>query len=88
MKQIFIIALMFICIAANAQILIGAKGGISIPDLKGNSEQTKGYTSREAAYFGLVANFQLSKFFSLQPEINYSPQGANEMECSLYRLMQ
>ncbi|HSQ43827.1 MAG TPA: porin family protein [Ginsengibacter sp.] len=75
MKQTITIALMFFCISANAQIHIGAKGGISIPDLKGNSVQSKGYTSREDAYLGLIANFQLSRFFSLQPEINYSPQG-------------
>lgn len=75
MKHNFIIALMFFCLSGNAQIHIGAKGGISIPDLKGNSEQSKGYTSREGAYLGLVANFHLNKFLSLQPEINYSPQG-------------
>ncbi|MBX9781722.1 MAG: PorT family protein [Chitinophagaceae bacterium] len=61
--------------AAKSQIHIGAKGGISIPNLEGNNEQSKGYTSRLGGYGGIVANFQLSKYLSLQPEINFSPQG-------------
>jgi len=61
---------------------IGAKGGISIPDIKGNTEQSKGYTSRQGAYFGLLFNRKISNYFSLQAEANYSPQGGqrNKMQ--------
>ncbi|WP_281166893.1 porin family protein [Segetibacter koreensis] len=54
---------------------MGAKAGISIPDLKGNNEQSKGYTSRRGIYAGLAVNFKLTPLISLQPEINFSPQG-------------
>ena len=66
---------MGICFSANAQLRIGAKGGISIPNLEGNSEQSKGYTSRQAVYGGLFLNFKLTHLISLQPEINFSSQG-------------
>jgi Outer membrane protein beta-barrel domain len=75
MKTILVIIGLFFCISSGAQIHIGAKGGISIPDLKGNNEQSKGYTSRLGGYGGVMANFKLSEYFSLQPEVNFSPQG-------------
>jgi Outer membrane protein beta-barrel domain len=75
MKTVLVIIILGFCISSNAQIHIGAKGGISIPDLKGNNEQSKGYTSRLGGYGGVMANFQLSKYFSLQTEVNFSPQG-------------
>lgn len=75
MKPLYVIILLFICFSGNGQIFIGAKGGISVPDLKGNSEQSKGYTSRQDIYGGLLISFRLNKSLSLQPEINFSPQG-------------
>lgn len=75
MKNIYITVLLLIAISSNAQIYIGAKGGISIPNLKGNNEQSKGYTSRLGGYAGILARFQLSPSLSLQPELNFSPQG-------------
>ena len=66
---------MGICFSANAQLRIGVKGGISIPNLEGNSEQSKAYTSRQAVYGGLFLNFKLTHLISLQPEINFSSQG-------------
>jgi hypothetical protein len=75
MKRVFVIFFIFCSAAAEAQIYTGAKGGISIPNLKGNNEQSKGYTSRKGAYGGLLANFTLTRFYSLQTEINFSPQG-------------
>lgn len=75
MKYIYAMLLLIICSPANAQVQVGAKGGISIPNLKGNNEQSKGYTSRQGGYGGLLINFKVTPLFSLQPEINYSPQG-------------
>jgi len=60
----------------NAQsVVLGAKGGISIPNIRGNTQQSKDYTSRRAFYFGLMVNKKMSNYFSLQTEVNYSPQG-------------
>jgi Outer membrane protein beta-barrel domain len=70
---IVMIALASPCNAQNIQP--GLKVGASAPDIKGNSEQSKGYTSRFAPFFGLSFTKKLSTFFNLQTEINYSPQG-------------
>ena len=60
----------------NAQkIQPGFKLGACIPDIKGNTEQSKGYTSRLAPFFGASFTKNLSTYFNLQAEINYSPQG-------------
>jgi hypothetical protein len=75
MKKNLIVLLLFFCSTGFSQILIGAKGGISIPNLKGNNEQSKGYTSRLDGYGGIIVNFQLTPYLSLQPEVNFSPQG-------------
>jgi hypothetical protein len=63
-------------------LTIAEKGGISIPNIKGNTEQSKGFTSRQGAYFGLLLNRKISNYFSLQAEVNYSPQGGqrNKMQ--------
>lgn len=74
-RTVFILVLLFFYLLSNAQLHIGAKGGISIPNLKGNSEQSKGYTSREGIYGGLFVTYQLTSSLYLQPEINFSPQG-------------
>jgi opacity protein-like surface antigen len=58
------------------QIWAGFKGGLSIPNISGgNDELSKGYTSRLAANFGVVSEFQLHKQLSLQVELNYAGQG-------------
>jgi hypothetical protein len=75
MKPFYLIAILLFYLSSDAQIVVGAKGGISIPNLKGNNEKSKGYTSRLDVYGGLIANFQLTASLSLQPEINFSPQG-------------
>ncbi len=60
-------------------IFIGAKGGISIPNLTSGSNNqnplSNGYSSRLGADFGVLAEFQINKWFSIQPEIDYSAQG-------------
>jgi len=75
MKTFCIIALLFFCLSSTAQMHIGGKGGISIPNLEGDNEQSKGYTSRMGVYGGLFINFQINPSLYLQSEINFSPQG-------------
>ncbi|MFC0775089.1 porin family protein [Terrimonas alba] len=62
-------------LSAQSQFSVGMKGGISIPRLKGNNEKSEGYTSRLGIYGGVQAIFPLSHTLSLQPEVNFSPQG-------------
>ena len=75
MKPFFLVTVLLFYFWTNAQLQVGAKAGISIPNLKGNSEQSKGYTSREGVYAGLVATYHITPSLYLQPEINFSPQG-------------
>jgi len=75
MKIFYITAILFFCVSVNAQLHIGAKSGVSIPNLKGNNEQSKGYKSRLGLYGGIFINFPLTNSLSLQPEVNFSPQG-------------
>lgn len=76
MKYILNIAVALLgCCVVHAQMSLGGKAGISVPDLKGNTEQSKGYTSRLGVYGGVFVNIRFSGSFSLQPELNFSPQG-------------
>jgi len=62
--------------ATAQQIWVGFKGGLSIPNISGgNDELSKGYTSRLAANFGVLSEWQLHKRLSLQVEVNYAGQG-------------
>src|SRR5699024_989577 len=67
--------------AAHSQtpVYLGAKGGISIPNLTsgsaGTNDWNEGYSSRIATNIGILAEFQLSDHFSLQPETNYIGEG-------------
>lgn len=68
---------------AKAQTIdIGAKGGLSIPNLTaGGSDQNPlntGYSSRLGPDFAVFAEFHFSKLFSLQPMIEYSSQGGKK----------
>jgi hypothetical protein len=74
---LFIVA----CINARAQIDIGIKAGLSIPNLtSGNSANpiNKGYGSRLGPDASIQAEFHLSRRFSIQPEIQYSSQGGKK----------
>jgi len=67
---------------ASAQsISIGARGGISIPNLTNGGNGTPlstGYSSRRAADFAVFAEFQVLDLFSIQPMIEYSQQGGKK----------
>ena len=64
---------------AQHNLFIGVEGGISIPNLSAGSGNTNplsnGYSSRLGADFGILAEYQINKWFSIQPGINYSQQG-------------
>lgn len=75
MKTCFFILVSLLGMTAYAQPTIGVKSGLSISDLHGSNERNKEYNWREALYGGLYMSFKINRFFYLQPEINYSPQG-------------
>ncbi|HEY9262389.1 porin family protein [Chitinophaga sp.] len=64
------------------QIDLGARGGISIPNLTaGSGEETplsKGYSSRQGPDFGIFGEYHISKLFSIEAMINYSSQGGKK----------
>ena len=39
-------------------------------------------SSKAGAYVGVFGNFKFAKFYSLQPELNFSMQGANDVHLS------
>ena len=55
----------------------GVHGGLSIPDLSGGGGNaiSSNYTSRLAANFGLQADYDICKKFSIDVELNYAGQG-------------
>ncbi|MEP6845381.1 MAG: porin family protein [Panacibacter sp.] len=67
------------CNAQNA-IRLGIKGGVSIPNLKssGDNPVSKGWSSRQGPYFGVVGEFGISKRVSIQAELNYAAQGGKK----------
>jgi hypothetical protein len=80
---VFLSTLLFIAVAAGAQNLsIGAKGGISIPNLTAGSGNQNpintGYSSRFGPDGALFAQWQFSPLFSLQADIEYSSQGGKK----------
>jgi hypothetical protein len=60
-----------------APISVGPRVGSSIPNLRnsGGNEISSGYSSRVAPYFGVFCAFELKPWLSLQPEVDYAPQG-------------
>lgn len=78
MKPTYTICLLALFFTARVQgqhYDIGLHGGVSLPDLKGHSAQSEGYTSRLAAFGGIRFARVLTPLFRLQTELNYSPQG-------------
>ena len=62
---------------AHAQDLwVGLRGGPSIPRLSsGDNEISRGYSSRLAPNFGLMAEYALTEHLALHLEVDYSGQG-------------
>lgn len=66
---------------AQAQVDLGVKGGLSIPNLTAGASDNpinSGYSSRLGADFAVHAEFHLSKHFSIQPQLEYSGQGGKK----------
>ena len=74
--------LTFIVLAAGglglfAQTKIGAHGGLSIPNIRGDDTDpfSRGFSSRQGPFFGIFAEIGVSPHFSLVVELNYTSQG-------------
>lgn len=86
MKTKFTLAAALLFVMASFQqalsqtpVYVGIKGGISIPNLTAaSSDQNvwdEGYSSRIGPNVGILAEFQFSKLFSIQPEIDFIGEG-------------
>jgi hypothetical protein len=83
MKALTLAAALFLAVPrvrAQSSLYLGVKGGISIPNLSagGDNPVSKGYASILGPYFGVFAERDLSKRFSLQVELNYDAQGGKK----------
>ena len=84
MKRITFILLFFCLIGkfckAQSSFRLGVKGGISIPNLKssGDNPVSKGWSSRQGPYFGIVAELEISQRLYIQAELNYAAQGGKK----------
>jgi len=65
---------------AQSNFMLGAKGGIDIPNLKGSTDNpvSNGWGTRLGPYFGIVSCYKLDEKWGLQAELNYSSQGAKK----------
>lgn len=63
--------------AVALPVRVGPRIGSSIPNLRdsGGNEISSGYSSRVAPYFGVFGTFEIKSWLSLQPELDYAPQG-------------
>jgi hypothetical protein len=66
-----------ISVYAQHAIYIGAKAGISIPNLRAGSDNplVNGFSTSLGADFGVLAEFKINRWLSIQPEIDYSQEG-------------
>lgn len=68
--------LFIININIEAQIKIGVHGGMSVPNLRGGTnEVSQGYSSRFAPSFGVFGEYELNNNFYLNAGINFDGQG-------------
>jgi len=71
-----------VCFAQGQTVSIGARGGLSIPNLSSSGENetplSKGYSSMVGPGFAVFADFQITKMFSIEPSIEYSAQGGKK----------
>lgn len=80
MKNLFftVIGLLSLILTTNAQnVQFGVKAGMNISNLSGDAD---GLDSRTSIQFGLAAEISISEQFSVQPELIYSTQGAEDKE--------
>lgn len=79
MKKLFILSAAIFGFAANAQteFTTGVRAGLNISTIEDVEA-----SSKVGAYVGVFGNFKFAKFYSLQPELNFSMQGANDVHLS------
>lgn len=80
MKKLFFLAAIAVMgfTTAQAQISFGGKAGVNFASLSGDgSENSEGVTK---FHLGAVANFGITEFLSIQPEILYSSQGYKQAD--------
>lgn len=79
-SAVLLLFLIIFCISQSVlysqPVIIGIKGGLSIPDLSGgNTPESEGYSSRLAPNFGAYINYELNQDWFLQAEVLFSGQG-------------
>lgn len=72
MKKVLFIVLSVASLSVQAQIELGAKGGLNITDIVGKDVD---YKSKTGIHVGGFARIPLMNRLSLQPELVYSSQG-------------
>lgn len=74
-KLLFTMTLLALTINANAQTKFGAKAGLNVSNLSGDSQNTD---AKIGFHVGGYANIKFAEKFAFQPELLYSTQGAKE----------
>jgi hypothetical protein len=81
MKKTLILASVFlISAAAQAQLRLGAQAGASIsqPNIKvDGTSVTAGYSGHSFVYPGIIFDYTIANFLSIQPSLNYLQSGFN-----------
>ncbi len=77
------LSFLFLISCLHAQnIFVGAKAGLSIPNLSAggsnNNPLNTGYSSRFGPDAGIFLEYKVSDLFSIQPELSYSSQGGKK----------
>jgi hypothetical protein len=65
---------------ATAQMSIGVKGGINLSAISIDRETNTSFSTRVAPTFGIIFNYKLSPFLSIQAEPGFSQRGAKIKE--------
>ncbi|CAL1518972.1 porin family protein [Chitinophaga sp. MM2321] len=77
----FITLFLLVPFYTQAQVDLGVKAGLSIPNLTSGSSANpinSGYSSRLGPDFAIHAEFHLTDQFSIQPQLEYSSQGGQK----------
>lgn len=76
MKKIITLVFLFTIFTSQSQVTFkpGLRGGLGLSNLGFQGDFKPDF------YFGALGQIQFTKRYSLQPEINYSRQGANNLE--------
>lgn len=80
MKKILLLGMMmfgFQTIQAQTAFTTGARAGLNISTIEDIEASNK-----TGMYAGVFGNLRFAKFYSLQPELNFSMQGANKVHLS------